>query len=463
MGLRGIDRAGQRILSAARPAAALAVAAALAAAPPAAAQEGAGGGGRITYEDVLRAPGDLALNFAYANQQIEDGDLPAAASTLERLLILEPAANQVRLLYGIVLYRLGQTAEAEAEFAAIDPDALAAADRATLERFEGLAARSRRATTGSLGVTGGLQYDTNRNAFPLGGNFQVELPGGSVILPGAGDENADLGQFLLVDGRVDHDLGLQRIRRVSVTGTALGVNQVEESRLDVASVLGGASVLIDAEVIDLEPAVTILNVNLGGEQYLTATEGRLGFGRAIGRNDRIRLFGAVSGGYEDFSGVDADPFAGEQDGAFVRAEIGLSYTPLDRLRITGRYRYTHAEAEFDFEAFDAHGLRLGAQYVLANGVSLVASGGYTNQSFDAPDPFVSQTIAQDDDILDAGLGVVVSAGTLLDLAGVEGTGALADNLVLNVGGRYRRVLSNLPNFEYDNFRMEVSITKRFYF
>lgn len=437
----------------------LAVVAALAAGPAA----GQDAGGAISYADVLAAPGDVALNVAYANQQIEAGDLPGAASTLERVLILQPGAEQVRLLYGIVLYRLGQNGEAEGEFAAIDAASLSEADRATLARFAALAARAQRTTTGDLGVTAGLQYDTNRNAFPLGGTFQVELPDGSTVLPGVGDENADFGQFLLLDARVDHDPGFQRVRRISVEAAGLGVNQVEESRLDVVSASAGLSALIDADLVDIEPGASVLNVNLGGAQYLTAAEGRLGFGRSIGRDDRIRLFGSVAGGYENFTGVDADPFAGEQDGAYLRAEVGLSWTPVDRLQVSGRYRFTHKEAEFDYEAFDAHGVRLTAQYVVASGVAVVASGGYTRQGFDRPDPFVSLTETREDDVLDAGLGLVVSAGAILEAAGVDGAGPVADDLVLNLGGRYRRVFSNLPNFEYDNLRMEVSITKRFFF
>lgn len=421
------------------------------------------GGGRITFQQVFDNPGDFDLNFAYANQQIEDGNLPGAASTLERLLILEPEAHQVRLLYAIILYRLGQTDEARVEFDAVDRAALSTGDEATLDRFLTLTARAQQATSGWVGVTGGLQYDTNRNAFPLGGVFQVELPNGSARLPGIGDENGDFGQFLLLDGRVDHDFGLQRIQRASIYGTGLGVNQVEESQLDVVSGLIGGSVLIDADVVDIEPSVNFLNVNLGGSQYLAATEGRIGFARAIGTDARYQVYGSVSGGYENFNGVEADPFAADQNGPFARADIGLLYTPTDRLQLTGFYRFTRSFAEADFEAFTANGLRFGGQYVVASGVSLSAFGGWTRQGFWAPDPFVSETTTRVDNLFDAGLGVVVSARSLLNYADIDPAGSAVDNLLLNVGGRYRRALSNLPNFEYDNLHFEMSITKRFFF
>jgi len=111
----------------------------------------------------------------------------------------------------------------------------------------------------------------------------------------------------------------------------------------------------------------------------------------------------------------------------------------------------------------AHGLSLSAQYLLSDGVAVGFAASWTNQAFDDSDPFVSVTTAERDNSLGLGIGLMVTAREMLDLAGVDDPLPFADNLVLNLGGRYRRVFSNLENFEYQNFRFELSVTKRFLF
>ena len=45
--------------------------------------------------------------FGIKRQQIAAGDLKEAGATLERILLLNPTLYDVRVLYGLVLYRLG--------------------------------------------------------------------------------------------------------------------------------------------------------------------------------------------------------------------------------------------------------------------------------------------------------------------------------------------------------------------
>jgi len=439
----------------------LGAAATLALPAPAAAQDL---GEPIPYSAILAAPNDLELNFRYARQQIAAGRLPAAAATLERLLIVQPDWHQVRLLYGVVLYRLGQTAEARGEFAVIPPEALSDGDRAVLAEYQTLAAREEQEITGSLGITLGSHYDTNRNNFPLDGRFRIDLPGvGDTIIIGQDDENADIGLYALIDGRVDFDTGQQRLSRVSIEAAGLVDNQIEEDDLDAISGLIGLGALYDADVVDLKPRLIYRRIGLGGEQYLSSGEARLRAERRIGTDGRLKAFAEVSGGIEDFSGVDADPFASESDGPFFGAGIGVSYVPVDDLRLSARYAFTLKDADESFESFDAHGIQLAAEYVVAPGMSLSAIGGYTRQNFDAPDPFISSTIVQEDDEIFGGIGALISADAVLGAVGVTDVGPVADNLVLNISGDYRHVSSTLENFEYDNFRFNISLTKRFYF
>lgn len=427
----------------------------------AAAQDGADG---ISYADVLAAPDDLDVNFRYARQQIEAGRLDRAGTVLERLLIARPDWNEVRLLYGVVLYRLGQHAEAELELAAVNAEALTREDRATLARFRALAAREQARISGSVGLTAGLHYDTNRNNFPLDGAFQIDLPDlGPTLVEGREGENADLGRYALVDGTVVRDTGLQRLSEVSVDAAALVDDQVEEDQLDALSGLIGVGALYGADFADIRPRVLVRHINLGDEPYLTSGEARLRAERRIGTDARLLAHVEATGGYEDFSGVDADPFAFESSGAFYALEVGARYVPVDRLRLSAQYRFTGKEAEQDYEAFLAHGIRVEAEYVVTPGLSVTGFGAYTRQDFDSPDPFVSRTTEQGDNEIAAGLGAFVSIDTVLQAAGIEAPDAATRDLVLGLTGSFRQVESNIDNFDYRNFRLGVSLTKRFNF
>ena len=60
----------------------------------------------IAFEEILAAPNDLQLNLDYARQEVKSGRLQQAAAALERLLLIKPNWDSVRLFYGVVLYRL---------------------------------------------------------------------------------------------------------------------------------------------------------------------------------------------------------------------------------------------------------------------------------------------------------------------------------------------------------------------
>lgn len=433
---------------------------ALAHAAPAPAQEAA----RIPYSAILESPDDLDLTVAYARQELEAGNLPGASAALERLLILYPAENTVRLLYAVTLFRLDQVAEAQREFAAVDPDQLSGADQRVLEEYSERTRRRLSNLTGDIGLTVGIQYDSNRDNFPLGGTFQVDIPGlGPSLIDTGEDGEDDFGVFGIVDGRVDYKLPSQTVQRLSLEFTALGVEQFDLDEFDVISGYISGSAFIDATVVDIEPRIAYRQIQLGGDRYLRSGEGGMRIQRAIGNDQRLLAFADLSGGFDEFDPVDADTFADEKTGPFFLATAGVVWTPTERFGLLASYNYTERFADEDFEAFSSHGVGFTAQYVLTNATALRASVDYSYADFDAPDPFVSTTEAQEDHAISTRLGLVVRADALLEGAGIEDPVDATKNLSLNVGFGYRRVFSNLDNFEYQNFRFEASITKRFFF
>lgn len=126
-----------------------------------------------TFQEVMQNPGDLELSFRYARKQIRQGNLTGAATTLDRILLLQPSLQDVRLMYGIVLYRLGDLSSAESELDRVSADALPANLQAELERYRERVAEAQRKTTVNASISTGFAHETNPTGAPDGGDVVV--------------------------------------------------------------------------------------------------------------------------------------------------------------------------------------------------------------------------------------------------------------------------------------------------
>jgi len=421
-------------------------------------------GDPVTYSDVLADPDDPATNYRYAQRLIAQGSLNRAAASLERILMLTPDADRIRLLYGVVLVRLGNDGEALRELEAVNRSNLAAEDQRTLDRALARVRRAQRRISGGLGVTAGVHVDSNRNAFPEDGTFQVALPAlGTTRLDAAGSANADWGQYLLLDGRATVATDWQRVPEVTVEAAGLRDNQVEEDALDLISGLASLRTTYYGDGFRLAPRLSYRHLALAGERYLRETAARLRLSHKLTADRTLVAFVEGTGVYSDYDPVARAPFANEQTGPSAAGELGATYAPTERLDLTATYRFERKFAREDFEAFDEHRGRLSAIYVPGPGISLSAEGFAAWRTYDAPDTFVTtRTIREDREVLGR-LGATVTVPRLASALGVSLPDRVAENLQLSVFGQLRDVDSNLPNFSYRNYRTEFAITKRFAF
>ncbi|MEQ1890403.1 MAG: tetratricopeptide repeat protein, partial [Alphaproteobacteria bacterium] len=74
----------------------------------------------LDYSAVLAAPDDPAVNLNYARALIRQGNIQLASVTLERLLLKNPDADNIRLLYAIILFRMDVIDEASAQLDILD-------------------------------------------------------------------------------------------------------------------------------------------------------------------------------------------------------------------------------------------------------------------------------------------------------------------------------------------------------
>lgn len=89
-----------------------------------------------TFEQLLDAPDDPDLNIAYAAQQMREGNLLYAAAAYERILLEQPDADAVRLMYIDALLRLDEPAGARREVAKLNPLTLNPEQRTMLGGYQ---------------------------------------------------------------------------------------------------------------------------------------------------------------------------------------------------------------------------------------------------------------------------------------------------------------------------------------
>jgi len=138
----------------------------------------------VTFEQVLRSPDDVELNERFALRQIREGDLRGAATTLERVLLVDPTRYRTRLLFGVVLVRLDDAADAARELDAVlaVPD-LPRAVRDEAADYRKQAASRQRDSHFDARLTFGFGYDDNRNAAPDGDlRLASGIPGAAATL-----------------------------------------------------------------------------------------------------------------------------------------------------------------------------------------------------------------------------------------------------------------------------------------
>ena len=124
---------------------------------------------RVLFEAMLAQPANLDIAFEYAGLSARAGDLEAAISTLERMLIFAPGLPRLQLELGVLYYRLGAHETARSYFQnAVAGPGVPEAVKARVEPY--LAAIEKRTAGYEFGgvVLTGLRYQTNANAAPSG-------------------------------------------------------------------------------------------------------------------------------------------------------------------------------------------------------------------------------------------------------------------------------------------------------
>ncbi len=412
------------------------------------------GSTRVRYDEVLASPDDLELSFRYALGQVADGQLTSAAATLERILLLRPDFARVRLLYAVVLYRLGSLPEAEQELVRLVDAPGGAGQRAQAEAYLERIRRERKVSRTSFALTGGAQHDTNRNSGPE--SNETLFGGASFDLTGDGRKASDGGWFSVADLRYERDLGAQESRQLVASASYFHSQQDDLPSFDLQALHFELGLRQRLGAGEWYPRLVADVVDLSREGYLRSTGVELTVQRALA--PRLELRGRGRLVHEDFDGIPETPSAAERSGlrTDVGATLAIALSASQRLELSaGAVRKA---AKQSYQAYQGYEIGVSHLFLLpAGSFALAQLGAARDVYFDDQDA-ISNSHRRDLRTrgrltLGTPLGSWLGGPRFRALQGV----ILSANVELVLTD------SNLPNYQYRNRRVGLSLSRRFDF
>jgi hypothetical protein len=394
---------------------------------------------------VLAAPDDVELNQAYARSETAAGHLLSAAAAYERILILHPERDSIRLAYAEVLYQLDDRPDALEQLRILNPRNLTAAEQAKAGRYlRQLEWRSRNSFSGYVGA--GAIYQTD--AF---GQFysQLNLPTLVRSKPGADG---------LVSGAIDDRFQLSGDGRTAAYVSAFGYVQSPISGPDTRYYIGEARVGLTRS--GARSAWTLGGVRrqywLFGAPYLAETGGQAKLALAAG--PRVALTTSIEAVAQHYDEPSLARSLGGHDGPRYDANLAVSVRTRGRQTAALAGGYEGQSAGYGPFAYDAPYVRASYTVPLGEAGWLSASGERRRITGRAPDPVFLSGARRDDVMSSVHLDWTAPLGRLLDPAGRR---PAVDNLSLQAGVGYDRRKSAPPLAGYESVSGRVQIVWRF--
>lgn len=403
------------------------------------------------FSEMFAAPADLDLMFRYALVSIRLQDYEAAITTLERILIYDPALPQVRTELGASYFRIGSYPVARQYFAEVAADPAAPADlKARVALYLEEIERRMRTDyfTGQLAVN--ALFTTNANNGPgsrtiefLGVPAQLTDPNataqtdGGVAVTGQVTWVQDLGGPLGEEWRSD----------AAVYGVRFG--EVDSGNTAVLVLRTGPRLAFDDERNGIKgrPYIEFDHVRYGDDALHTT----FGFGLEL-----TAPLGAATVAFSDLrvgwrdnheraAGID-------KDGANIRARAGLSHVRDEQLSLVGFGLLEFEGARTDSEKNLSLGLGGVATISYESGMDMAARPWAFDlgaravwRRFDAPGIFDPATDREDLD-----LRFSIGHTAYLD----QGFAAVAR-------AEYYLRESNIRTFDLDSFTFTAGVEYRF--
>ncbi len=407
----------------------------------------------ILYAQILNQPDNLELNLAFAKQEIDAGRLEQGAAALERLLLVEPNWDTVRLYYAMVLYRLNDLAGAERELLILRGRPLSAAHEAEVARYLALVQTGQNDLRFMAQFSVGASVADNP-AFASSSAFGLT---GGVLAPITTQRNTDAAITSSVRLRGEYSLGTGTGDNLfaDMQGWLNKQFDVDEADYLTGSVRAGGTFYLGD--MSLTPSGTYNAYVLDDDFYVQSYGG--GLRSQVTINPMLTVFGEGKGVWQDFQSTTLSPIGGARDGWLFTAGGGITLRPAEWHTISAEAYYLNKSADNDAFSYEGARLTIRDMILMSLGQYQTAEETVWFIDYEDPDVRVSPTIVREDERYRARLAYGLPLSTAFGFFGTTLPDAVG-SVNFQVGGQYYAQDSNLPNFESDNWSGDVSFTKR---
>ncbi|MBI3547837.1 MAG: DUF560 domain-containing protein [Elusimicrobia bacterium] len=398
----------------------------------------------VTYDQILADPDNIDLNFKWARQQVRDGEIKGASSTLERILLIKPSLARARLLYAVVLYRLDNLDEASRQLDTLESVAIADEIRKEAKQYRTLIAGRKRSTHVNALLGFGWGYDTNRNAAPSTG--KALFAGSPIQLTANSLRRDDTSITLLGSLGLTHDLGTQAGHSLFGNFTYYQGEQTLMKTLNIKAYSFRAGGVIKHWYANLTPTLIFDHVQLAQTTFLRTRGGELRADHKLSRRSDVYVQAGYQ--YQQYSRTALVPTAEERNGNQWDFGAGYGYWLTPNQRLVPSYNYQIKNAVRLYNAYTRNALGLEHTWLLGKGTFLLSSVTANFDRYVKEDAILAPWDRQDDTYrLRATYGAPLSLvwKPLKDFLGT-------------LTYEYYHALSNLPNYSYDNTKIMGMLT-----
>jgi hypothetical protein len=410
--------------------------------------------GKLTYEEILKQPDNIELNYQFALQQITRGDLMGASSTLERILILNPDLYQVRLLYGVILYRLDNLTEAKSALESLKNVEIPQAVREEVNRYLEIIKRRKRRTHLGLRHSVGYGYDTNRNAAPAS-KMRLFMDN-ALSLTGSDLRRGDVHMLNMTTVDVSQDLGFQQGHQLLGSFTYFRQDQQHVRSMDLESFDYYAGAKFKSRWVNFTPVFRATHVFLSSENFLRSQGGYFVFDRNFGKLD-LNLNTRIE--RQDFMNISENTTNHDRMGVRFDLQGGAGYQLIPSMRFSYNMGYGHKSAKREYYAYDALYMTGGNTWLLGYGQFLSNSLTYEKDVYSKPDTFVAGRHRKDNLLT---YQMTYGAPLTFFLIGKVLPKPMQD-ITASFTYQCYRSLSNITNYTYTDNMFQGMLTKKFDF
>lgn len=405
---------------------------------------------RAAVAAVRANPADADASFHLARLASEAGDFQTAIAALERILLIYPNLDNIRLELGVLYLRTGNVALAEPLIreAVQSPDSPPAVRQQALEYLEAAKVGNRRLHFAG-NIAAGLIADSNANSGPASGTTFA----GATVTPGSTGVS-DVSAFAAFGGRARYDIGAQAGHLLAFDLDLYHRRYSDRSELDITTLSGAVGMDMNLAPALGRPADLVLRYQVSGqwragEHSLTEHGPIVSYRSAVGKAGRFNA--SVFWFQQEFEATTALSSNDDRDGERWGVQVGYSHALSERTQATVTLGYADKSAAAGYEAFEEVALDLGLSHLIDARVGtrgpwrLGLNASVSQRDYDAP-TLASLTEAQSDTRY--GLSASVSV-PVTDTAAV----------IAEIGQVWNQ--SNYSIADYDNTYISVSFTKNF--